>query len=417
MADFNTDSERYSIEAPPVEILDPTRFRNVDIFSPQMKEMPREIFGEWAKFPSFYSVVNGIPSAIVTPYEECERVFSDHENFSSVVPAFRGMEAVDYFNGQLSIGTSDPPAHGRLRRALAPAFSPAKVRQIEDSISNIVRDALDGVREKKIVEIMGDLARPIAHRVILGTVVDLPPDLWPVFLHMSEEMFSLADHPPGTGYPPSYHAAWNEAMGAIDTVISRNEVNGQSVTGSLIAAYKDGELTREEAVAQLLTVYVAGTSPTGMLIGTSLLTFARHPAQWDLLRSDPGLIDKAISEILRYQPPSVFSLRYARRDLHLGDLALLKNMPVYCTSASCFDERLHRDPFRFDITRKINPLLTFGRGIHFCVGSQVARSILKKVLLAAAERYPRLRLAEPEAQIRYTGNPQEILPEAVRIAV
>ncbi|CAH0497627.1 cytochrome P450 [Novosphingobium sp. CECT 9465] len=401
---------------PELHGLDISRLRDIDLFAPSLKSDPLPAFREWVRYEPFYAIIAGAPAAVVTRYHDVAAAFSDHEKLSSEKPRLAGWERLDYFNGELNIAFSDPPVHTRLRKTLASPLLPSAVRPLTAAIQHIVSSLLDRV-EGDTMEVMSQLALPAARNVMLGALLGLPEADFDIFITLTHEMFSLGDQPEGAGHPPSYEAAWASARHYIDAVIDREQAAPtDGVIGQLARAYRDGTLSRGEMVAQMITLYAGGTSPIATLIGSALLMLARHPEQLALLRAEPHRMEATIDEVLRYHSPGLFNFRFAREDFDLNGLFVPAGMPVYMVGhAANFDPDIYDDPFAFDIARERKPLLVFGRGIHFCIGFHVARLVTRTVLEATLERFPQIVLAD--AEIEYTGNPQERAPVAVRLQV
>ena len=357
-----------------IRALDESRMREIDLFSPSLKSDPLTAFAEWVRYEPFYATIAGATAAVVTRYRDVAAAFADHEKLTSEKPRLPGWEKLDYFNGELNIAFSDPPIHTRLRKTLASPLLPNAISPLKPAVERITRDLLDRI-DGNTMEVMAQLALPVARSVVLGALLGLPESDFGIFVTLTHEMFSLGDQPDGSGHPPSYKAAWAAARDYIDAVIDREQVAPtDGVIGELARAHRDGVLTRGEMVAQMITLYAGGTSPIATLIGSALLMLARHPEQLALLRAEPGRMEAAIDEVLRYHSPGLFNFRFARDDFDLNGLFVPAGMPVYMVGhAANFDAEVYEDPFRFDIARKRKPLLVFGRGIHFCIGAPLAR--------------------------------------------
>jgi cytochrome P450 len=182
-------------------------------------------------------------------------------------------------------------------------------------------------------------------------------------------------------------------LGALVEAKRRNPAD--DVLTALVHAEEDGErLTREELVAQLVTLYVAGHEPTTTLIGNGLLALLRQPAQLDLLRSRPDLMPNAVHELLRYDGPNQFVRRIAGAPLDLGEREIAPGDVIYaCIGAA------NRDPSRWDDPDTVHVdrpdaarHLQFGAGIHTCLGTHLARLQAEIALTALVTLLPNLRL-------------------------
>jgi len=160
--------------------------------------------------------------------------------------------------------------------------------------------------------------------------------------------------------------------------------------------------TRHQVLVNTGLLLFAGHETTMNLICNGLLAFIRHPDQWDRLRADPGgLARTATEECLRYDPPVKSTQRIASEDVELGGQTINAGDRIrWIMAAANRDPAVFPDPDRFDIGRQPNPHLSFGSGIHYCLGVALARMEGQEVLQALAERIPRFELAldEPEYQ-------------------
>lgn len=397
--------------------LDPGRFRDIDLFAPELKVDPRARFAEWLRDGSFYAVISGTPSAVLTRYRDVAEAFADHERLSSEKPRLPGWEKLDYFNGELNIAFSDGAPHDRLRKSLAPPLLPTAIRALETRVVGVAEALLDDIAGDEF-DAMAQLALPAARTAILGELLGLPEADFPIFINLTEAMFGLGDLPAGAAHPPSYTAAWAAALDYIGSIIAREQsAPSRGVVSQLVRAHHDGDLSRGEIVAQLITLYAGGTSPIATLIGSTLLMLARHPDQQQALRDNPALLDAALDEALRFHSPGLFNFRFARHDFDLNGLPIKAGMPVYMIGhAANFDADIYDRPFEFDILRERKPLLAFGRGVHFCIGFHAARMVTRVVLRALFNRFESFAV-KADAQIHYTGNPQERAPAAVPLVV
>jgi cytochrome P450 len=163
----------------------------------------------------------------------------------------------------------------------------------------------------------------------------------------------------------------------------------------LIRAEIDGDrLSFEELVAGVIFLFNAGHHTTRDFIGDALVALLRHRDQWDLLVGDPSLIPEGVEECLRYDPSNTRTIRFARQDTEIAGTAIRAGESVHCLlNAANRDPAVFPDPDRFDVLRANKNHLSFGGGIHFCLGAALACLETEVVLGLLALRYPRLRLA------------------------
>jgi len=174
------------------------------------------------------------------------------------------------------------------------------------------------------------------------------------------------------------------------------------VLTALVQAEEDGDrLTRDELVAQVVTLYVAGHEPTMSLIGNGLLALLRHPEQLARMRQDPALVPGAVEELLRYDSPVQRTARITNTDVEIGGRRLpAGSMVVTAIGAANRDPAQFADPDRLDVTRRDVRHISFGYGIHFCLGAPLARVEGQIALGTLLRRAPQLALAEPTPEWR-----------------
>jgi cytochrome P450 len=190
-----------------------------------------------------------------------------------------------------------------------------------------------------------------------------------------------------------------------------------SVGAELLDAAQSGELERERLPSLILDTLAPSLDTTVSAIGSAMWLFGTHPAQWDLLRSDPGLIPKAFNETLRLETPLQGFSRVVTADTPVGTAVLPTGSRVLMSFASANrDERRWDDPERFDITRDSAAQLAFGFGDHLCVGAGLARLEAHAVLHALVQRVERFELGQPTRSVNNVIRSFKELPVKIRPA-
>jgi cytochrome P450 PksS len=177
---------------------------------------------------------------------------------------------------------------------------------------------------------------------------------------------------------------------------------GDDLLSELVRAEDAGDrLSEDELVAMVFLLLVAGHETTVNLIGNGTLALLEHPEQLERLRDDPGLIRPAVEELLRYDGPvETATERFAREDVTVAGVTIPQGSLVLAVLASANrDERQFPDPDRLDLTREPNRHLSFGLGIHFCLGAPLARLEAQVAINALLRRAPGLRLAAPRSAL------------------
>lgn len=291
----------------------------------------------------------------------------------------------------------NPPDHTRIRHLLHNTFTKSRIQTLRSQLQSRVDDIIDCFQDGGKMDIIKDLAYPLtlaSNCEILG----IPPQEWhPGFKQWSDNLSLLLDlditsiaNERGllaiagfAQYFRSLIAKWNSEFAPEDTLIS-----------TLIQAQAEGKLSEEELIANCILIFFAGHSTTKSLIGTSILTLLNHPEQLKLLQADPSLIEMAISEVLRYDSTAQVVPRTALSDVQLSNQTIHRGEIVNCIIAAANrDPAVFSEPNKFDIRRKPNPYLSFGLGIHNCIGKHLAKLVAEITMGTLVRRLPELSLA------------------------
>ncbi|MFM7735595.1 MAG: cytochrome P450 [Alphaproteobacteria bacterium] len=296
---------------------------------------------------------------------------------------------------------TDPPAHTRLRKLLSQAFRPRAVDRLRARVDTLVDDLLDRVEEKGSLEVIGDLALPVPSTVIcemMGVPV-ADRDRFTAWTTASTHLLA------GTLAPPEVLERGQKAVLALREyfealIADRRRALGDDVLSDMIRAEEDGDrLSPSELMSNAMGLLVAGFETTIGLIGNGVRALLRHPDQLALLRGDPGLVDGAVEECLRYEGPIVLTIRVTREDTRFGDRTIPADRPVMCLLAAANRDPAHfPDPDRFDVTRRDNDHLAFGGGAHFCMGAHLARMEAREAIGKLVRRFPRMELESERAE-------------------
>jgi cytochrome P450 len=293
----------------------------------------------------------------------------------------------------------DPPDHTRLRGLVVKAFTARRIEDMRPRIQAIVDAAIDRVERHGHMDLVADLAfrLPI---VVICDMLGIPTEhhetffsrargtgriLEPVPLSRAELDAANAQNQDGVAY---FHALFE----------LRRREPGDDLTTQLVQAEDEGgKLSEEELTANIFLLFGAGHETTVNLIGNGLLALHRHPDQLKLLRDNPSLAANAIEEFLRYDSSVQLTSRVALEDVPVGAATVPKGDAVICLlGAANRDPDAYPEPDRLDITRaKVNPL-SFGGGIHHCLGAQLARIEAEIAIATVMRRLPSLKLDDPE---------------------
>jgi cytochrome P450 len=291
---------------------------------------------------------------------------------------------------------ADPPDHTRLRGLVVKAFTARRVDDMRPRIQEIVDRTLDAVIEHGHMDLIGDFAFRLPVTIICD-MLGIPDEHREVFHKGSSDGVRILDPVPMTPDEIKQGNARNLMAQAYFQQLFelRRRSPGEDLTTHLVQAEENGnKLTNEELTANIMLLFVAGHETTVNLIGNSLLALHRNPDQLTLLKANPQLITGAIEEFLRYDSSVQMSGRVALEDVELAGKTIPKGESVLCMLGSANrDPAVYPDaPDRLDITRPNVRPLSFGGGIHFCLGAQLARIEAEIAIGTLLRRLPDLRI-------------------------
>jgi cytochrome P450 len=291
--------------------------------------------------------------------------------------------------------TQNPPDHTRLRGLVVQAFTARRIEDMRPRIQQIVDATLDRIAPRRHADLIADFAFRLPVTVICE-MLGIPPDHHEMFLTDARDSGRLLD-------PVQLSRAELDEANARDLAATayfqqlfelRRREPGDDLTTRLVQAEEQGgKLTNEELTANVILLFRAGHETTVNLIGNGLLALHRNPDQLELLRENPSLTPNAIEELLRYDSSVQGTGRTALEDVEAGGTAIRKGEAVLCLlGAANRDPAVYLEPDRLDITRANIRPLSFGGGIHFCLGAQLARIEGEIAIATLLRRLPKLRI-------------------------
>ncbi|RSN58558.1 cytochrome P450 [Amycolatopsis sp. WAC 04182] len=329
----------------------------------------------------------GVPAYLVCRKEDVRQVLADPARFSSAT-SLTGAGQEDVTAGQLI--RLDPPEHTRLRRLLTPEFTVRRMSRLEPRITEIVEAALDNLEGAgKPADLVAHFALPVPSLVIC--------ELLGVPYADRGEFHERAARILDTSLPVDQRiAAHQEDHAYMAGLVARALADpGEDMLGMLVREHGD-DLTSAELTGVASLLLIAGHETTANMLGLGTLALLWHPDQLAALREDPGLIEPAVEELLRWLsivqslPP-----RTTTTDVEVGGHHIPAGSLVICSiPAANRDPALIDDPETFDITRGTAGHIAFGHGAHHCLGAPLARMELRIALPALLRRFPRLALAD-----------------------
>lgn len=345
---------------------------------------------------------------LVTSMDLVDEVLGNPADFSSVgfeqrriaglapeVAAEAGPVA-DHF-AILQLVSSDPPDHTRIRRAFGSQFLPRKVAPLEDIVRRAADRLLDAA-DPTNPDVVADFAEPLPVEVIseiIGIPLEARNRIPAVTLDQREFFGSpalVADH------AHRFTSTLTEWHSLLTTWMDERRASPRDDVLTRAAAIVDeGKVSHGEAVTTLLHLVIAGNGTTTALIGNAAYLVALHRDQAHLLADRPELIPNAVEEALRFEAPLPTDRRIATRNRALGDETIAEgDLVMSVLSAANRDPDHFVDPDVFDATRSFRPShhVSFGRGIHLCLGAPVARLEAAVALRALVDRFGVLELPE-----------------------
>jgi cytochrome P450 len=365
-------------------------------------------------YPHFPALLDGpprqlnlfMPTTLIARYDDVVGVLHDHERFTVRRPEIPFRERIDPFGGAPTILTADPPVHSRLRKLVSKAFTPRRVRELEPRIREITTELLSGATESSEFEAMAALANPLPV-IVIAELLGVSAGDHAQFKQWSNDMISSFGQDMAAGPSPVGIAAKDELRRYLAEAIKQRSANpADDLISALIAARDESDgLSEDELLAFVVLLLLAGNETTTNLIGNGLLALSRHPEQQQRLRDNRDLIPKAIEEMLRYDPPVQMTLRIPTATTNVGGSELAAGSLAFVLLAAANRDPAHfPHPENFDVGREPNEHVSFGEGIHFCLGAPLARLEGAIAIEAMLEKFPRLQLANPSAKLEYRGS-------------
>ncbi len=333
-----------------------------------------------------------IDSWALTSYEHIDKVLRDHHGFINADRAI-----VD--SGMRTLLDLDPPDHTRIRSLVSRAFSPKAVARLETRVQQIADDLLDAVAGQSTFDLMSAYGYPLPVTVI-AEMLGVPPSDRDQFESWSNVSASSVEPLLEPGQVRRIQKVREELYAYFETIIEERQRSPQNdMVTALLAAEEAGDrLTREELLSTMHLILVAGNETTRNLIGNGMKALLDHPDQLQHLRSNPDLMDSAIDEFLRFDSPVQIDARMTREDVTFGGKRVPAGRRILCLiGAANRDPSAFPDPDRLDIAREARNHLSFGRGIHYCLGAALAKLEARVAFSSLLNRYSSIRLnREPD---------------------
>ena len=291
-----------------------------------------------------------------------------------------------------SILTMEGDDHARLRRLVAPAFTPASANRLRPTMRAVVNELFDRVAAQGECELVADVCEPYPIPIICE-LLGAPPQDWKLFSSWATDIFRIFNNNLAEDLPLIERASGELTEYVTDMIAERRADPRHDLLSALIAIEEEGDrLSTEEMTMLAQAVLMAGTDTTRNQLACSVALFTEHPDQWALLAVQPELAPRAVEESMRYLGAVRGTARFASENIVYRDVLFPEGTRVATSLAGANrDPEVWEDPNEFDITKERDTAqMTFGAGIHFCMGAALARAELQEALPLLARRMPGL---------------------------
>jgi cytochrome P450 family 130 len=326
----------------------------------------------------------------LTRFADVWAAAADHETFSSKVA-----EANELLPQLIYM---DPPRQTALRKLVSRVFTARRVATMEDEIGGCIERLINNIAAKATCEFQHEYAAVIPS-VVVGGMIGLDEKYLAPMRTWTEAFIGLTDN-----NEDALNAAVNIYTTFAELLEERRRQPREDMMTALLKAEIDGErLTDEELLGFCLLLVLGGNDTTASLIGSGAVLLLRHPEQLELLHRDPSLWPSAVEEINRIEAPTQALPRTTTRDLEMHGVHIPAGSRVLLVwGAANHDEREFADPERFDVTRRAQRHASFGHGVHFCMGSGLARLEARLAFEQWFTRFPTCQLAETPKRMTST---------------
>jgi len=298
---------------------------------------------------------------------------------------------------RVSLLTAEGDEHARLRRLVAPAFTPKAADRLRPFMRDVVEQLVDAFAGLGRTELMADLCEPYPIPIICE-LLGAPKEDWKLFAQWAPDILRIFNFNIVEDLPIIMKAQDELSAYALELIADRRTRPGDDLITALIQAEEAGDrLSSEELAMMCEVVLVAATGTPRNQLACAMALLAQHPDQWALLGERPELATRAVEETMRLLGAVRGTARIAAQDVEYRGVVFPEGTLVTTSFVgSNTDPTVFGDPLRFDITREgSSPQLTFGSGIHYCLGAWLARAELQEALTILARRLPNLALDGP----------------------
>jgi len=338
---------------------------------------------------------NGIEGWLVVGHDAAQEALVHPALIKDATPSLEVLEAAGYTNHRTGVGlggnmlVADPPDHTRLRKLVAGAFSPGRTRRLGPRVQEIADSLVDAIAGKGSADLVEEFTAPLPVAVI-SELLGVPEEDRADFRVWSSRML-------GAPSPLQREAGVNLNRYLGELVEAKRRSPDDALLSALVAVSDkdDGRLSEVELVGTAALLVVAGHETTVNLLGNALVALLRAPEQAELLRKRPSLVHGAVEEFLRFDSSVEHATpRYVNEDLVIAGTAMRRgDVVMVALSSASRDVPVEGDPGVLDVAREGVRHLSFGYGIHYCLGAPLARLEAAVALETLLRRIPDLRPA------------------------
>jgi cytochrome P450 len=366
----------------------------MNLFTEDMRRNPFPMYDHMRRHSPIFKAPPPFDMWMIFDYDGVKRVVTDHEAFSSRVPA-----PDNWFI------FLDPPQHTRHRALISRAFTPGSIAGLESRVRDLSRELLDSKLDREVMDLAADYSSPLPMKVI-AELIGIPASDWAKYRDWSDAILKLsysmrgmesdaeaANAGPGFA---STSAVMNDYLGEMNA--QRRAKPRDDLLTRLIEAEVEGErLTQREILGFFQLLIVAGQETTANLINNAILCLIEHPDQLARLRATPDLIPSAIEEVLRYRSPLQWVMRTPRQDVTMdGHCIPAGDLILAMLGSANRDPKQFPNADHFDFARSPNSHIAFGHGIHACLGAALSRMEARIALTDLLSRFTEFELASDE---------------------
>ncbi|MCZ4248723.1 cytochrome P450 [Bacillus amyloliquefaciens] len=348
------------------------------------------------------------PAWLITRYDDCMAFLKDGRitrDVKRVMPKeliakLNVSEDIDFVSEHML--AKDPPDHSRLRSLVHQGFTPRMIEQLRTGIERITEELLDEMETKADPDIMRDFAAPLPF-IVISELLGIPKEDRAKFQVWTSAMVDTSE----SGQDATNQALREFKQYMKKLIEEKRNHPGEDLTSKLIYAEEDGQkLSESELYSMLFLLVVAGLETTVNLLGSGTLALLLHKDQLENIKRQPDTIQTAVEELLRYTSPVIMMAnRWAIEDFTYKDVSIKKGDMIFIGIGSA-----NRDPEYFDepdtlnVARTPNRHISFGFGIHFCLGAPLARMEASIAFNALLKRFPNIELNGSSEDLTWRKN-------------